>query len=401
LLTLKNPLAEYPRQFGILVGGSLINSIGSGMVFPFLTLYLSQRLNLSLTVVGAVLSLWSASALVGQIAGGSLADQLGRKPLMAISLCLNAIGILAFGLADSLTVAAVIVVCNGITGALFQPARDAMIADLVATEKRAAAYALLRVVHNVGVAIGPALGGFLAARSYLIVFGANALGTFIFFLFTLALIGETKPVAASAAQTAAPAGSFRDVLRDYRFLAFCLGAMFVIVSAAQMFTTLPVYMKKQFALGESYYGWVMTTNATMVVLLQYSITRAGSRLARLPFSALGAIFYGLGTASVVLGSAFPHFVLAMAIATIGEMIVVPTATAVTADLAPADMRGRYMGMLGLTWSLGYGIGPIFGGIITDQIAPRALWLPAGSAALLGAAVFLLLARLTRPPTDDH
>lgn len=370
------------------------------MVFPFLTLYLSQRLNLSLTIVGAVLSLWSASALVGQIAGGSLADRFGRKPLMAISLGLNAIGILAFGLADSLAVAAIIVVFNGTTGALFQPARDAMIADLVASEKRASAYALLRVVHNVGVAIGPALGGFLAARSYLIVFGANALGTFLFFLLTLALISETKPIVASAAKTAAPAGSFRVVLRDVRFLAFCFGVMFVIISASQMFTTLPVYMKKQFNLGESYYGWVMTTNATMVVLLQYAITRAGSRLARLPFSAIGAVFYGLGTASVALGNAFPHFVLAMVIATIGEMIVVPTATAATADLAPADMRGRYMGMLGLTWALGYGIGPIFGGIVTDQIAPRALWIPAGSAAFLGAAIFLLLA-LRRPPTDDR
>jgi MFS family permease len=89
---------------------------------------------------------------------------------------------------------------------------------------------------------------------------------------------------------------------------------------------------------------------------------------------------------------FLHFIASMVVLTLGEMIVVPTSTAVTADLAPAQVRGRYMGVLALTWNIGFGIGPILGGIITDQIAPRALWPTMGSAALLGALVLLLLAR---------
>ncbi len=395
--------AEYPNQFWILFGGSLVNSIGGGMVFPFFTLYLYQRLNVSMTLVGVLLSLWSVSALVGQLAGGAWADRFGRKGLMASSLALSAVSILGFAIVDSLISAAIVALFAGFTGALFQPARDAMVADLVEPSKRAQAYSLLRVVANLGIAIGPAIGGFLATQSYLFVFVADSVLTLVFFAMTILWMQETKPSAPSALEQPRERATLLTVWHDTRFIVFCLGAALVVVSGSQMMTVLPVYMKSQFALGESYFGWVMTTNAGMVVLLQYAITRAGARFARLPYAAVGALLYALGTASVGVGSAFAHFVLAMAVMTVGEMIFVPTATAITADLAPADMRGRYMGMLGLTWTVGFGVGPILGGWITDTIAARALWFPTSVAAILGAAVFLLIARYApaRPLTADR
>jgi MFS family permease len=96
--------------------------------------------------------------------------------------------------------------------------------------------------------------------------------------------------------------------------------------------------------------------------------------------------------AVTFASAFPHFVLAMALYTLGEMLLVPTSTAVTADLAPAPMRGRYMGTLGLTWSVGFGIGPIVGGLISDHIAPSAIWSITAVAGLLAAILFIALRR---------
>ncbi|MBI3913989.1 MAG: MFS transporter [Chloroflexi bacterium] len=384
--------AEYPQQFWILFSGSFVNSVGGGMVFPFLTLYLHQHLNLSLTFVGVLFALWGLSSLLGQLAGGSLTDRYGRKALMAISLGINAVGIIGLGIADSLLSAAAVIILIGFIGSLFQPARDAMVADLIEPEKRAAAYALLRVVHNVGIAIGPAIGGFLAAQSYISIFVANAITTGAFFFITIIWLRETHAAPAFATKSESLAGAFAAPFRDTRFVVFCIGLSLVIISGAQMMTVLPVYMKDQFGLGESFFGWVMTTNATMVVLFQYAITRATLRLPRLPYIALGAIFYALGTASVALGNAFPHFVLAMAVTTVGEMILAPTSTSITADLAPAEMRGRYMGMLGLTWTIGFGIGPILGGFITDNFAPAAVWLLTSVAAVTGALIFLLLAR---------
>ena len=389
---LNNLRADFPRQFWIIFGGTLVNSTGSGMVFPFLTLYLHQRLNISITYVGVILMFWSASALVGQIVGGSFTDRFGRKRLMVFSLASNAMMLALFGLADSFIVAAVIVSITGFVNALYQPARDAMIADLVESEKRPQAYGLIRVVANLGIAIGPAIGGFLAAQSYLITFLSSATATFTYFLITTFLMRETKPDVALHHATDTAPGNLMTVLRDTRFVVFCIGGICCTILAAQMMAVLPVYMKDQFGLGETFFGWVMTTNAAMVVLLQLPITRVTRKIPRLVLTATGALLYAFGVGGIALGSAFPHFIAAMVVYTFGEMILVPTSTAVTADLAPANLRGRYMGMLGLTWSVGFGIGPIIGGLISEHIAPIALWLITPIAGVLAAILFIVLQR---------
>jgi MFS family permease len=107
--------------------------------------------------------------------------------------------------------------------------------------------------------------------------------------------------------------------------------------------------------------------------------------------ALGSLFYALGVGSVALGASFVAFLLSMVVMTIGEMLLVPTGTTVTANLAPADMRGRYMGFYGLTWGVGVGVGPILGGFLSDQIAPVAIWYGGLAIGLLAAAGFLALA----------
>jgi MFS family permease len=385
--------AEFPRQFWIIFGGTLINSTGSSMVFPFITLYLRQRLSVSMTTVGVILIFWSVSALVGQLVGGAFTDRFGRRRLMMASLASNAVMLSLFGFADSFARALIVVSITGFVNALYQPARDAMIADLVESDKRPQAYGLIRVVANLGVAIGPAIGGFLAAQSYLITFVCAASATFTYFLITTFLMCETKPDAPlrHAADTAP--GNLMTVLRDTRFCAFCVGGICCTILAAQMMAVLPVYMKDQFGLGETYFGWVMTTNAAMVVFLQLPITRVTRQIPRLVLTAAGALLYAFGVGGIALGNAFPHFIAAMVVFTFGEMVLVPTSTAVTADLAPADLRGRYMGMLGLTWSVGFGIGPIIGGLISDHLAPIALWPLTALSGVLAAIIFLALARL--------
>jgi MFS family permease len=141
----------------------------------------------------------------------------------------------------------------------------------------------------------------------------------------------------------------------------------------------------------------MATNAAMVVLLQFLVTRLTERYRHMPVLAVGSLFYALGVGSVALGFSFPTFLLSMVILTIGEMIMIPTSTALTANLAPADMRGRYMSIYGLTWSIGFGVGPVLGGYLNDNLAPVAIWyagLALGLAATLG---FILLARSFREP----
>ena len=109
----------------------------------------------------------------------------------------------------------------------------------------------------------------------------------------------------------------------------------------------------------------------MVVLLQYAVTQVSRRYQPLKVLALGAFLYALGAGSVAWGWSFPTFLASMVVLTLGELLLVPTATALTASLAPAEMRGRYMGIYNLAWSVGYGLGPVIGGLLSDQVAPAA------------------------------
>jgi MFS family permease len=113
--------------------------------------------------------------------------------------------------------------------------------------------------------------------------------------------------------------------------------------------------------------------------------------------AAGAFFYALGVGSVALGKGFSAFLLSMVILTLGELLLVPTATTLAANLSPVDMRGRYMGFYGLTWRVGVGIGPVVGGFLNDQIAPAAIWVGGLVIGLIAALGYLLLDRLLYIP----
>ena len=185
-------------------------------------------------------------------------------------------------------------------------------------------------------------------------------------------------------------GGYGRVLRDYPLLAFCGAYTLLTMAYAQMMTLLPVYIKEGYGILERSYGFIMATNAAMVVLFQYSITRAAKRYRPTLVLAVGALFTALGVGSVALGNSFPLFLMSMAILTIGEMIFVPTSTAFVADIAPLTMRGRYMGVFGITWRIAFGVGPVLGGYVSDNLASLYIWYEAFILGLLSTVAFQLI-----------
>jgi MFS family permease len=134
----------------------------------------------------------------------------------------------------------------------------------------------------------------------------------------------------------------------------------------------------------------------MVVLFQYAVTQASKRYPPPGVLALGAVFYAVGVGSVAWGGGFAAFWLSMVILTIGELLLVPTASTLTAALAPAEMRGRYMGVYNLTWGISYGLGPVIGALLSDRIAPVATWYGGLAFGLAAAAGFLAMGKRLRP-----
>ncbi len=383
-------LSRHPRQFWIMLAGEFVSIIGRSMVFPFLTLYLHGRLGMPLTTVGLLMALYSIAGAVGQGLGGTLADRLGRKPVMALSLLASVGATLSLAFARSPLPVGVLLSLYGLMGSLYDPASSAMISDLIPEGERAEAYSLWRVAGNAGIAIGPAIGGLLASLSYLYIFGGGALGCLVMFLVILTM-RETRPAEPAGAGTALP-GGYRDILRDVPFVVFIILFPLSYLVYSLVLQVMPVYMSDQYGLGERYFGLLMSVNAAMVVLFQFPMTRLVRRIKHLHIVAAGVAISSLATAGVAGASRFGHFMLVIVVLTLGENLFVPTANTVAADMAPPELRGRYMGAMGLTWIMGWGGAPLVAGLLSDWFGPRSPWLIGGAAGMLFAGGLLLLSR---------
>ncbi|MBC7250777.1 MAG: MFS transporter, partial [Anaerolineae bacterium] len=140
------------------------------------------------------------------------------------------------------------------------------------------------------------------------------------------------------------------------------------------------------------FGYVLSLNAGMVVLFQFPITRWAKKYRPLLVMTMGTLLYAIGFALYGFVSAYGLFLLAMAIITIGEMLVVPISQALVAQFSPEDMRGRYMAVFGFSWVIPSAIGPLLAGLIMDNANPRWVWYAAGLVGLAAATGFILLQR---------
>lgn len=384
---LRTQFDRYPRQFWLMFAGMLISTTGSSMIWPFLLIYVSSKLDLPLTMLAGLMTINAGVGVAVSFIAGPVIDRLGRKWAMVISLAANGLGYLLMSQANSLPAFALLMAWQGAFNPLYRVGADAMMADLIPPEQRVDGYALMRLSNNLGISVGPAVGGFVAASSYNLSFTLAAAGLIAYSLLILFFARETLPREGAPAEKKAGYGP---VFADRTFLTFCLGMTLAQFCAAMMWILLGVYMKDNFAISESQYGWLPTTNALLVVSLQVWITTRTKRFGLLPMMMVGAAVYGLAATSVAWGQGFWWFWGSMVLMTLGELVLVPSSSTYTANRAPAEMRGRYMSVYGLTWSAAAGIAPVVGGFLSDTISPAATWYGGGVAGLLALAVLVTL-----------
>ncbi len=154
---------EYPRQFWLLFFGMLFSTIGTSMIWPFLMIYLTETLNVKLTTATSLMSLNAGMGLVSSFIAGAITDKLGRKWVMVISLAMVGLVNIFMSQANTLVAFAILMGIQGTFNPLYRVAADAMVSDLIPQEKRIDAYSLLRMANNTGIALGPSIGGFVAA----------------------------------------------------------------------------------------------------------------------------------------------------------------------------------------------------------------------------------------------
>ncbi len=386
---------EYPRPFWTLILGTFIDRLGGALMFPFLTLYITRKFNVGMTEVGAIFGLFSIASVVGSALGGALADQLGRKGMLIFGLIVSALTSLLMGLVNSIELLFASALIVGLFANSGGPAQQAMVADLLPGEKRAQGFGLLRVVVNISFTLGPVIGGLLAARSYLLLFICDAVASTVTAGIVALAIPETKPARCEgeAEQTMRQTfGGYWHVLRDTSFVMFIGASTLMTLVYMQMNTTLAVYLRDVHNVSEQGYGYILSLNAAMVVIFQFSVTRWIARYRPLAIMAVGALFYAVGFGMYGFVSHYGLFLLAMVVITVGEMMTAPTAQALVAHFAPRHMRGRYMAVYGLSWVIPSTVGPLLAGLVMDGADPRWVWYGAGLVGLAAAGGFLLLCR---------
>ncbi len=384
--TLLSRLRALPRPAWILFLGTFLNKFGT-FVLPFLTLYLTQR-GFTLNDAGLAISAYGVGGLMASVLGGHLADAIGRRKTIALSMFSVAAAMMLLSQSNSLLAIIAATWLAALTGELYRPASRALLADLVPPELRVTAYAAYRMAFNAGFAFGPATAGFLAARGFFWLFAGDAATSVLFGLIALAALPRGLH---SRREEGGWSGDVKALAGDGRFIRVLCAAFFIALVFLQISSTFSLHVTR-LGFPAATYGLILSLNGVLVVFCELPLTSLTRRFPSRLVMAAGYLLIGAGFSLNAFAHSVPALVACVVIFTFGEMVAMPVSSAYIADLAPAHLRGRYMGVYSLTWSAALVFAPQMG-MRLFGVAPAALWLTCGALALLAAAIIFPLSRV--------
>jgi MFS family permease len=362
-----------------------------------MTLYLTVSRGYTATTAGLVLSVYGIGSAVGVLLGGELTDRVGRRATMVGAQLAAAATTAALGLVTQVAAIAALTFAVGATASASRPAVAAMIADLVGPADRLRAYAVNYWAINIGFGLSAVVAGFIAQHGYVWLFVGDAATTLACAILMWVKLAETRPVGGGPRTVqsvrgparAAPAGLTR-VLRDLRFLALTGLAFALWVIFYQGSTSLPIVMADH-GLDSRAYGLVIGINGLLIVALQIPVTGLAKERSRSRSLAAAALLIGGGFGLTGLaGGSTALYAVAVAVWTVGEIVYAPASSAVVADLAPDDARGRYQGVFAFGTAAATCVAPVLGGVILDHGGASVLWEGCAVLGAVTAAAFLLL-----------
>src|SRR5436309_666083 len=409
-------LFQKDRRLLHLFLGRVLGSTGFSIVIPFLSLYLHGERGVPMSVVGAMFFFAALAGAVGQVVGGELTDRLGRKVVIVGTQLVRAASFLGLGAAVLVHAPVVwfglLTSLSAFSGRAFEPPSGAMVADIATGSARAEYYAVLRIGGNLGWAIGPAIGGFLAALSYPTLFVIAALVLLAAGLFMAFKVEETRPhrllhsLEPQGSTTLLPGSTgtaplarfgFEELgqaLRDGTFVRYCVISLVLFTVMSQLISTLSVYSVAWAGITKLQLGALYTLNGLMVVFLQFPVVRGLASYRMTTALILGRILYGVGYSLMGFAHGMPVLAVSMFVVTMGEIVTTPASMNLVANFSTVQLRGRYMGVYGLFNSFGWSIGPLIGGVMLDLASGRSMlrWTPIGCLALVAAVGFWDLRR---------
>lgn len=341
---------------------TLINRAGT-MVIPFLSLYLTESLNFTLTDVGWIMSAFGLGSVVGSWLGGKLTDKIGYYKVMLYSLL--ATGLLFIGLqflnsfvSFSLGIFLVMVVAD-----MFRPAMFVALSAYSKPENKTRSVTLIRLAINLGFSAGPAVGGvIITTMSYGGLFWVDGITCIMATIVLLYVLNPKKSTPLDSVKVDNPESAYNDL----PFLIF-LGAMLLFgIVFLQYFSTMPLYYRETYSLTEFEIGLLLGMNGFLIFILEMPLIKwlENSRFTKTGLMIFGAILTGLSFMVLNITSWIGVLVIGMLFMTVGEMIAFPFSNAFAIDRAKKGNQGEYMAL----YSIAFSVAHIFGHNVGMQMA---------------------------------
>lgn len=387
-------------QIWVLVVGRLISQIGTGFTLFYAPIFFTKGVGLSATEVGIGLGSASIVGVVGRLLSGSLSDspRVGCKWMLLLSAMVSAIAAFVLAATHDFTTFIAGSFLAGFGIGLYWPAAETIVAHLTLPDDRREAYAWNRLADSLGLQVGVVLGGVVisTAGNYRLLFLVDGMSFLLFLGVVWATIREPKTPAGSRSNNLW--AGWISAWRDRPLWIFVAVNILFTVYIAQLQTTLPLYLSNGTANQDGFSAqWIsglFTWHMALSVLLQLPVARFLGRFGHCQALTISAVAWMVGLVMLWAVWGIPSDAVGWAISGLGVLAIAtvaytPSASALVADLAPANLRGVYLSVNSLCWAMGYAIGPPLGGWAMDgsQALANGFWL--GLAVSVTVAIGIL------------
>ena len=390
---------DFPRGVYVLQAGLVINAFGNGAANPFVLLYLHNVRGIHLAVAGLVAATSATCALAGSLLSGSSADRRGAVPTMVGGLVCSAAGFALYPLVREPWQAFGAAALTGTGVGVWLTMQSNVLAQVTPPDVRHAAFAQQRVAANIGLGLGGFVGGLIVTvgqpATFTVLFLLNATTFLVYtaFLIELRLPRPTRSVEAARGR------SYRGVLRDGAFTRFTALNLVVVIGAISLLNSVfPVYARDDADVSETTIGALFLFNSVTIIIGQMPVARAVEGRRRMAaFALMGALFavcwVEIGLASSVNATSLTILALAAGVFTmsLAECVHAAVQGPLAADLAPAGLLGRYMAVMGLSWQVGFIVGPALGAALLAA-QPALIWYVMATLCSAAGAYALRLER---------
>lgn len=377
--TYREAFSGLPRAVWLLSLASLVNRSGT-MVLPFLALFLTQERGFTTAQAGQALAVFGIGGVAGSYLGGWLCDKIGARSVMGASLLLTGAGFLILEHLETRGAILLMVLALSVVAEAFRPANSAAIAAASTREGQAKSFALYRLAINLGMTLGPAVGGFLAVYDYGWLFRVD--GVTCMLAAGLLWLFFRRDVRAERGAPAAGGVPERSPWRDAPFLAMLGLLVLLALITFQIASTFPLTLRDLYGFAESKIGLVLAINTLIIVVFEMVLVHALRDRDPLKLTAVGGFLFGLGLALLPFGRGFLYAAFTVAVWTLGEMLTLPILSGVVANRAGEANRGLYMGLFVLSFEGAFVLAPLAGTWVYQRFGPTTLWLACGAVGVV-------------------